>query len=71
MSVVHEPYKPMDFVERVFESADWNENQQMHLRSMADELTLRIGEHRVESAAVHIFEKSAGKVTVKMVAGPE
>ena len=69
--MVYDPGKPLDFVERVFEHTDWEANSQQHLAEMAHALSKRVSTHSVESATVHIFEKSTGTVTVKMVAGPE
>jgi hypothetical protein len=71
MSMTYQPSKTLDVVERVFDHADWEADSQQHLHDMADELSRRVGDWRVESASVHVYEKSAGTVTVKMVAGPE
>ena len=63
--------QPVPFVERTFDPTEWDTSQQRLLAEMADELEQQVGDFRVQSASVHIFEKSAGSVTVKMVAGPE
>ena len=70
MSVVHEPGKPLDYVERVFDHDEWDTHHQQRLAEMADALEKRVGEHRVQNATVHVYERKLGSVVVKMVAGP-
>jgi len=71
MSMVYEPGKSLEFIERVFESADWDAHSQQHLAEMAHTLEKRVSHRRIENGSVHIYERTSGKVTVKMVAGPE